>query len=475
MAEKDIWQLCEKYSDLDEADIKELVKETKSIEKSDRYQNEDVFIDILSEVTDEAIVIYHCKPTLTKSIYDDNVVGKTAERLNEPGVYRTFETSLITEGLLAKTQENKLIRQKVFPIRNNQRTIGVLIIEKPVIETFESGACSLESSNEFITRANKSQQASFYKQLINKLDEAILIFDMNGYLILNNEVASSYYYHFGYMENIIGFHYDNLSLDTSIFEQLLYLKKINKWERVAEKEIFFGESHFKMKRFFDEDTDMFVMILHDKTEIYNKEVEIIEKSVVIKEIHHRVKNNLQSVVSLLRIQGRRSDNSEVKKLLRESETRILAISATHELLSKQISSDVPLKSVLELTVNNVHRSFLGSRQVRIEQYIDETINLNSDETVTIALVVNELVQNCCEHGFDKDSPNNLIQINVERVDHDMVAVIVQDNGGGYNVNKVGKNSLGLKIVTSYVKEKLRGKLQISSNSKGTMTRFTFKT
>lgn len=225
MAEKDIWQLCEKYSDLDEADIKELVKETKSIEKSDRYQNEDVFIDILSEVTDEAIVIYHCKPTLTKSIYDDNVVGKTAERLNEPGVYRTFETSLITEGLLAKTQENKLIRQKVFPIRNNQRTIGVLIIEKPVIETFESGACSLESSNEFITRANKSQQASFYKQLINKLDEAILIFDMNGYLILNNEVASSYYYHFGYMENIIGFHYDNLSLDTSIFEQLLYLKK----------------------------------------------------------------------------------------------------------------------------------------------------------------------------------------------------------------------------------------------------------
>ncbi|MBP1040836.1 histidine kinase N-terminal domain-containing protein [Vagococcus sp. BWB3-3] len=472
MVEDDIRRLCQKYSELDVSDIDEIIKEANNIEKSIRYQNEDVFIDILSDVTDEAIVVYHRRPKLKESIYQETVVGKVAKRLNEPGVYRTFETSLNTEGLLAKTQENKLIRQKVFPIRNNQRNIGVLIIEAPVNETI--GEQFYFSNQEDGSQRPVTQPIAFYKNLINKLDEAILIFDKEGHLIINNEVAESYYYHFGYMEKINGFHYDNLSLDTSTFEQLLYLRNAGKWEEVAEKEIFFGETHFKMSRFFDDDTEMFSMILHDKTEIYNKEVEIITKSVAIKEIHHRVKNNLQSIVSLLRIQSRRSESEEVKKLLRESETRILAISTAHELLSKQIADDISLVSVLDLTINNVHRSFLGSKQIALEKYIDETIFLDSDKTVSLALIVNELLQNSFEHGFTKEDPQNLIQIEVTKIDDDTISVVIQDNGVGYHAKKSNRSSLGLKIVSSYVKEKLRGKLHIKSNHFGTTTRFYFK-
>lgn len=470
MIEKNIRDLSIKYSSLSDSDVDELIKEASKIEQTHMYQEEDVFIDILSDVTDEAVVVYHRRPKSNNSIYKENVVGKIAKRLNEPGVYRTFETALITEGLLAKTQENKWIRQKVFPLRNNKKTIGVLIVEFPVKEIRS------ESTNRgFQDGMNNIDTTSmFYSTLMDNLDEAILIFDANGYLIKNNEVANSYYFHFGYMEKIIGLHYDNLSLDTSTFEQLIFLKDTDKWKKIKEKEIVFGSSHFQMKRFFDAETGMFTMILHDKTEIYNREVEIVEKSVAIKEIHHRVKNNLQSIVSLLRIQTRRTTNEEVVKLLRESENRILAISATHELLSKKVDNDISLAEVLDLTISNCNRAFLDNKKVKIEKNIDDTVILDSDKTVTVALIVNELLQNSFEHGFLTEDKENKIKVDVEKLEDNMVSVAIKDNGSGYNTDKVETNSLGLKIVTSYIKDKLRGKLKIVSSRTGTSTYFSFK-
>lgn len=466
-----IRELSLKYSSLSNSDIEELIKEARKIEKTQMYQEEDIFIDILSDVTDEAVVVYHRSPHATDSIYKQNVVGKVAKRLNEPGVYRTFETALVTEGLLAKTQENKWIRQKVYPIRNNKKTIGVLILEYPEKEIIRKN--KVKNKNDGV-RYELDTPSIFYRTLMDNLNEAILIFNENGYLIKINNVAKRYYFHFGYIEDIIGLHYDNLSLDTSTFEQLIFLKGTSKWPEIKEKEIFFGSSHFQMKRFFDDDTGIMTMILHDKTEIYNREVEIVEKSVAIKEIHHRVKNNLQSIVSLLRIQSRRTNNQEVVKLLRESQNRILAISATHELLSKNVDNDVTLAEVLELTISNCNRAFLDNKKVKIMKKIDSQIALDSDKTVTIALIVNELIQNSFEHGFSMDCQNNIIKVLVEELDNKVVSVVIKDNGHGYDVDQVNNNSLGLQIVSSYVKEKLKGKLKIVSSSAGTSTYFSFK-
>ncbi|MBC8862640.1 ethanolamine utilization protein, partial [Escherichia coli] len=83
--------------------------------------------------------------------------------------------------------------------------------------------------------------------------------------------------------------------------------------------------------------------------------EIVSKSVAIREIHHRVKNNWQSVVSLLRIQGRRSTSMEAQKILNESVSRILAIAATHELLSKQMEDGINLYMVIETVAYNIER------------------------------------------------------------------------------------------------------------------------
>lgn len=474
MIKSELTELCQKYSDLTEEDIDEISFQARKIEMSSMYAEQDVFIDIINIYTGEAVVIYHKPPTNVPSLYKETVVGKEAKRENEPGVVRTFETALNSEGLLARNQEDKLIKQKVYPIRNHKRNIAVLIVEEDVSQTIKD---SFEVSNRYqdFVEVSSVLQAieSFNESIVDNLNDGILIFDKAGYLLQKNKAADSYYKAFGYIGDIIGLHYDNLSIDLSTFEQLVYLHSIGKWSNSEIKEIKFDNYYFAMKQIFVEEESVFMMMLQDKTEIKDKEAEIISKSVAIREIHHRVKNNLQSVVSLLRIQARRCESQEAKTALTESVSRILAISATHELLSKQVEDGIQLKTVLESVIYNIHLCFLDRHQITVVSEISPEIVIDSDRTVAIALIVNELIQNSYDHAFAQDQVG-LIQLTAREEDN-VIVISVTDNGTGFDAKKVSTTSLGLQIVNSYVKDKLRGKIKIKSNREtGTNTRFSFK-
>lgn len=474
MIKAQIAELCQKYSDLTEEDIAEISFQASKIEMSPMYSEQDAFIDIINIYTSEAVVIYHKPPLTIPSLYKETVVGKAAKRENEPGVLRTFETALNSEGLLARNQEDKLIRQKVYPIRNHKRNIAVLIVEEDVSQTIKE---SFEVSNKYqdFVEVSSVLQAidSFNESIVDNLNDGILIFDEAGYLLQKNKAADSYYEAFGYIGNIIGLHYDNLSLDLSTFEQLVYLRSIGKWSNSEIKEIKFDTYYFAMKQIFVDKENVFIMMLQDKTEIKNKEAEIISKSVAIREIHHRVKNNLQSVVSLLRIQARRCESQEAKTVLNESVSRILAISATHELLSKQVEDGIQLKTVLESVVYNIQRCFLDRNHITVVSDVSPDIVIDSDRTVAIALIVNELLQNSYDHAFGNEQVG-LIKLTAQ-AEEKVITISVIDDGTGFDVKKVSTTSLGLQIVNSYVKDKLRGKIKIKSKEEtGTSTRFFFK-
>lgn len=119
MSKAELRRLCEKHLDLSSADIAELVRVSEELETSSRYEEVDVFIDIFDQVTREAVVVYHKRPVCLPSLYQGNVVGLEANKKNEPGVYRTMTTSLNSMGLYANSQEQRLIKQTVYPIRND--------------------------------------------------------------------------------------------------------------------------------------------------------------------------------------------------------------------------------------------------------------------------------------------------------------------------------------------------------------------
>ena len=121
------------------------------------------------------------------------------------------------------------------------------------------------------------------------------------------------------------------------------------------------------------------MILSDVTEIRKKDKELKIKSAVIQEIHHRVKNNLQTIASLLRLQARRSNSMEVKEALKESVNRILSISVVHEFLSQQGDENIDVMEVTKNILQLIQQNMLDSHFKLETEFIGETIILPSKQ------------------------------------------------------------------------------------------------
>ncbi|WP_232697405.1 sensor histidine kinase [Brevibacillus daliensis] len=465
-----IRHLCRLHTELSDTEVDRIVEVAESFETSDG--DYDVFIDVLSKYDNEAIVVYHRRPDGGRSMYKHSLVSDKALRENEPGVLRTLETGIMSRGLVAyTTQADHLLRQTVYPIEHNDRVICVVIYERNVSEEIQShfdGTTSPYQGDEI--PINLSALLRFKETVINQLDDAILFFDDDGFVKLKNSQADIYYQRFGYRENIQGLHYDNLSHDRTSFSQLM------KGENVSlhmSKEMLIGGRYYRVKRFLINEREFrLVLILQDITEIKRKEAEIVSKSVAIREIHHRVKNNLQTVASVLRIQSRQVKSAEAKKSLNESVSRVLAIAATHELLSMEMEAKVKLLEVTRIIGANIQRCFVNGNNIQVKMTENQPIYLDSDRTVAIALIINELIQNSYEHAFDNRLDGN---INVSlMLENGYVTIDVADDGQGFTARNNSCNSLGLSIVNSYVKDKLKGKLKIDSNSSGTIAKFTFK-
>lgn len=466
-----IKQLCRLHTGLSELDMAWICEIAESFEHTE--VQDDVFIDVLSSVSNEAIVVYHRRPSERQSLYERPVTGEKALRENEPGVLRTLETGIMSQGLVANTQENHLVRQTVYPMKNQDGVIAVVIYEKDVSDNIQAhfnmaGAPYEDGEMSSMLTA----MLRFKDSLINQLEDAVLVFDKHGFLKLKNKQADAYYRQLGYLEDIQGLHYDNLSLDQTMFSEVMKQHSSSPCCPLT-TDVKAAGRYFQVKRLFIEEKDLCVgIILHDVTEIKDKEAEIISKSVAIREIHHRVKNNLQTVASLLRIQGRQCKSPEAKKCLDDSVSRVLAIAATHELLSTEIDAQVDLLDVIQLIASNIERCFVHCHAVNVNISSTDSICLDSDRTIDIALIVSELLHNSYEHAFG-DCTEGEITITAQ-VEGGLVTVAVADNGTGFVVEEASRKSLGLSIVRSYVKDKLKGKLTIASSDKGTAVTFTFK-
>ena len=175
----------------------------------------------------------------------------------------------------------------------------------------------------------------------------------------------------------------------------------------------------------------------------------VMRGVVAQEIHHRVKNNLQTVASMLRLQARSTD-VDPRRALDDSVNRILAIAAVHEVLTERREDDVDLGELIERLRRMIVQG-LGAGK-RVESHV-EPVSLAGARATALALVFSELLQNALEHGGDQ------VVIELSRRNGD-VLLAVADNGAGVGDAKQGT---GLSIVQALVRDELRGTLALRSD------------
>ncbi len=223
----------------------------------------------------------------------------------------------------------------------------------------------------------------------------------------------------------------------------------------------------------DGDVDGALVLMRDVSELRNRERLLVSMDATIREIHHRVKNNLQTVSSLLRIQGRRVAAPEAKAAIAEAERRIASIAVVHEMLSRGGGDEVLFGDVVRPILDMAESA--GAAPVRI-RLVGEGPVLSTMMASSLAVVLNELVQNAVEHGYPPGSDGGTVTVELVYSSSEMI-IRVHDDGVGIpaDFDLEAQNGLGLTIINTLVKGELGGSLSIrpaSTPDHGTVAQLT---
>jgi len=214
--------------------------------------------------------------------------------------------------------------------------------------------------------------------------------------------------------------------------------------------------------------------IEEKNQLLEKAIgESIEKNekikILLKELSHRTKNNLQLISSLINIQSSKITDISAKKALEESRNRIISIALVHKkLYQNDQSTTVSFKEYTKDLINYLTDTFDDiNNPVKIEQDIDD-FTINVDSAVTLGLLINELLTNSFKHGF-KNSQAKFLKIVIRKISKNKLNICISDSGKGIEKIKESDTNLsfGSKLIHSLV-EQMDGQLTINNKNENTI-------
>ncbi|MES2567483.1 MAG: histidine kinase dimerization/phosphoacceptor domain -containing protein [Bacteroidota bacterium] len=212
-------------------------------------------------------------------------------------------------------------------------------------------------------------------------------------------------------------------------------------------------------------------------ETYNKqnaklelESSLNEKTVLLNEVNHRVKNNLAIVGSLLNLQSEKSKDDYHKQLFIEARNRLDSISTVHELIYKSKNyTKIDFKAYLDQIIDHITGSYKSFEYIKIVKEIEE-VHVNISSAIPLALIVNELITNSYKHAF-KSKKTGGIEITLSEKDG-LVFLGISDNGQGFDKDNIPKTSMGMDILNGLINQ-IEGSCDLTSNENGTSYKISF--
>jgi two-component sensor histidine kinase len=213
-----------------------------------------------------------------------------------------------------------------------------------------------------------------------------------------------------------------------------------------------------------------LVLVRDVTEVRRRDRALMTKDATIREIHHRVKNNLQTVAALLRLQARRVDIPEARMALEESVRRVASIALVHETLSMSSDEAVDFDGIVDRVATAATE--VAATQITVKMRREGTFGVLPAEIATsLVMVLNELLINAVEHGFPSDDepvdPSAEVVVSAHRF-RKQLHVTVADNGQGLpeGFNAAATTRLGLQIVRALATGELRGTIELRNRAGG---------
>jgi len=405
------------------------------------------------------VIVAQARPHTSFIQYRPHLLGTTVSTAEEPLVWRTMTTGENIRGQREWALGMEVLAMLTFPVPDADGEVMAAVSFE--FNADEAGAGDhdilVETTYQLLLSAAVAT-GSVFRPLTTR--DGILIIDDRGRVIYANDAAASIYKLFG-VGRIVG----RRVYDRQVNIRLALKAASTRQPQESELEVggfVLAQRAIPVVR--GGQTVRTILIVADITEIKKKEKELLIKAAVIQEIHHRVKNNLQTIASLLRLQARRTKSAEVKAALRESVNRILSISVVHEFLSQQDAEVIDVaevaRNILDLVIENMLEPDFNIQTV----FNGQKMVLPSDKAISLALAINELIQNSIEHGFVGRS-EGVIGVDISS-SKDAFQVDIWDNGIGLpaGFDQQEPNSLGLQIIRTLVENALGGSFRLVSKN-----------
>jgi two-component sensor histidine kinase len=435
----------------------------------------------------ELVVMGQMRPNNRPTLVEQDLVGQTVNESQWDLVAKCLHTGEIVRGNIHHPIIGERVPVENIPVRFEGSVIAVMLrvslaplkgptstYERTYLDVFERLADMVaQSAFPFPDEDVATEEAP-------RVGDGVVVVDADGRVEFASPNAMNAFHRMGIYSPPEGRRFGDLDIDESAVEWALTAARpvVEEVERRPDVIVLV---HCIPLLSHDVVTGAMIL-LRDVTDVRRLDRLLLSKDAAIREVHHRVKNNLQTISSLLSLQARRVDDRAARVALREAERRVRSIALVHEILSRDPTEQVPFAEIVVSLVQMAEDSVVSAQPIVISTAGDLG-DVTADVATPLAVTVAELLQNAVEHGFDPhaaddgsvgaDGTGAAHDAASARVGHVVVTmantgteltVAVQDDGvglpEGFDLER--STSLGLSIVRDLVESQLEGDIGMVS-------------
>jgi two-component system, sensor histidine kinase PdtaS len=414
------------------------------------------------------IVLGQVRPVTSQTLYLADWVGSTANDSEDDVLDRVWDTQTEAESEISIEGLPNVSHMRAIPVRHNGRMIAVLTrewservgrqpgeLEKTYLSIFERFTVMLQAGTfPFAESVGESSSSP-------RVGDGVMVLDSEARVRYASPNAVSALHRVGINTNAVGLRLAELGFNDAPVRAAYELLQPAVDEFDQTPDITLAARCIPILA--EDSITGAVLLLRDVTEVRRRDRMIMSRDATIQEIHHRVKNNLQTISSLLRLQARRLESVEARAAIAESVRRIRTIALVHETLSRETGEEVSFSEIVRPLARLAEDSLQSpDRPVRFEVRGDGG-RLPASVATPLSVVLTELLQNAVDHAFDhRKGPGRLVVSLANDGEHLTIRVVDDGAGlpGDFALEKA--DGLGLSIVRTLVTTELAGTITMRS-------------
>src|SRR3954447_11212884 len=393
---------------------------------------------LLAPITGEEghrfVVLAQLRPVTGQTNYPQDLVGTIVDEVERPLYARCWRSADIVRGDTAALGSKERVRVQVISVRREDRLIGLLTREESMTLARRSGELERTYFDVFDRFARMIADGTFpfdvdevEMESAPRVGDGVIVIDAETRVKFARPNAVSSLHRMGIhayaqSQRLIDVGFDDTAARSAM---LLHLPVAEEIERDDVSVL------VRVLPLVDRKQPAGALVLlRDVSDLRRRDRLLLSKDATIREIHHRVKNNLQTIASLLRLQGRRLQSPEARAALSESERRIRSIAIVHETLSREAGDVVSFNEIVRPLARLVEET-ASTEDHRIRFQVEgDAGELPGEVATPLAVVLNELMQNAVDHAFPEGVAavaDAKVEVTLSR-DSDHVEIEVRDNG-----------------------------------------------